>query len=136
MSDDSRKAMKDKGLKIRREVLGSKHVDASMDKANPFNAEMQQLLNEYCWGATWGREVLTRKERSLLNLGMLTALGRQHEVAVHVRGARPGQRELGGRGLHLSVGQFHNVRRHRHVCIGGDFVPHHNAGNGQLPDGA
>ncbi|MFN0002235.1 MAG: carboxymuconolactone decarboxylase family protein [Pseudohongiellaceae bacterium] len=88
MSDDSRKAMKDKGLKIRREVLGSKHVDASMDKANPFNAEMQQLLNEYCWGATWGREVLTRKERSLLNLGMLTALGRQHEVAVHVRGAR------------------------------------------------
>lgn len=88
MSEDSRKALKEKGLNIRREVLGNKHVDASMEKATDFNRPMQELLNEYCWGATWGREGLSRQERSMINLAMLTALGRSHEVAVHVRGAK------------------------------------------------
>ena len=88
MSDDSRAALRDKGLKIRTEVLGQEYVDAARKNANDFNGEMQNLLNEYCWGATWGREALTRKERSLINLAMLTALGRDHEVAVHTRGAK------------------------------------------------
>jgi len=88
MTDDSRKALRAKGEKIRREVLGDKYVDAAMSKANAFNGDMQLLLNEYCWGAGWSREALSRKERSMLNLAMLTALGRQHEVAAHVRGAR------------------------------------------------
>ncbi|MDT8399035.1 MAG: carboxymuconolactone decarboxylase family protein [Pseudomonadales bacterium] len=88
MSDDSRSALKEKGLNIRREVLGNRHVDAAMDKANDFNRPMQELLNEYCWGATWSREGLTRQERSMINLAMLTALGRTHEVAAHVRGAK------------------------------------------------
>lgn len=88
MSDDSRKALREKGLKIRREVLGDTYVDAALNNRNAFNSGLQDLLNEYCWGAGWGDETLTRRERSLINLGMLTALGRTHEVAVHVRGAR------------------------------------------------
>lgn len=88
MSEDSRKALVEKGLKIRREVLGDKHVDAALNNANDFNRPMQELLNEYCWGAGWGREGLTRKERSMINLAMLTALGRTHEVAAHTRGAK------------------------------------------------
>lgn len=88
MSDDSRSALRDKGLEIRREVLGKTHVDTAIGKANEFNMPMQELLHEYCWGSGWGREGLTRKERSMINLAMLTALGRSHEVAVHVRGAK------------------------------------------------
>lgn len=88
MSGDSRKALREQGEKTRREVLGDKYVDAAMNKANAFNGDMQTLLNEYCWGMAWGREGLTRKERSMINLAMLTALGKQHEIAVHVRGAK------------------------------------------------
>jgi 4-carboxymuconolactone decarboxylase len=88
MLEDSRKALRAKGLKIRTEVLGKKYVDAALNNVNEFNGGLQDLLNEYCWGAGWGGEGLTRKERSLVNLGMLTALGRTHEVAVHVRGAK------------------------------------------------
>lgn len=88
MSDDSRKALRAKGLKIRTEVLGKQYVDAALNNVNDFNGGLQDLLNEYCWGTGWGDETLTRRERSLINLGMLTALGRTHEVAVHVRGAK------------------------------------------------
>lgn len=88
MSDDSRKALKEKGLQIRSEVLGQKYVDAALNNKNDFNAELQDLLNEYCWGWNWSREGLSRRERSLINLGMLTALGRTHEVAIHTRGAK------------------------------------------------
>jgi 4-carboxymuconolactone decarboxylase len=87
MNDDSRKALRERGLAIRTEVLGSKYVDAAMNNATDFNRPLQELLNEYCWGACWGREGLTRKERSMINLAMLTALGRTHEVETHVRGA-------------------------------------------------
>jgi len=87
MSDDSRKNLRERGLEIRREVLGDKYVDAALNNANAFNQPLQDLLNEYCWGAGWGREGLTRKERSLINLAMLTALGRTHEVETHTRGA-------------------------------------------------
>src|SRR5687768_3032670 len=85
---DSRKALREQGLKTRTEVLGKKYVEAALNNVNDFNRGLQDLLNEYCWGAGWGSEGLTRRERSLINLAMLTALGRTHEVAVHVRGAK------------------------------------------------
>ena len=88
MSDDSRSALRAKGLKIRKEVLGEKYVTAALTNRNAFNGGLQDLLNEYCWGAAWGSKNLTRRERSLINLAMLTALGRTHEVVVHTRGAK------------------------------------------------
>jgi 4-carboxymuconolactone decarboxylase len=87
MAGDTRKELRDLGLSIRRQVLGEKYVDNALKSATDFNQPLQDLLNEYCWGAIWGREGLTRKERSMINLAMLTALGRTHEVEVHVRGA-------------------------------------------------
>ncbi|HEY0963789.1 MAG TPA: carboxymuconolactone decarboxylase family protein [Pseudomonadales bacterium] len=88
MSSDSRKALREQGLKTRTEVLGKQYVDAAMNNRNEFNSGLQDLLNEYCWGMGWNSPGLTRKERSLINLAMLTALGRTHEVATHVRGAK------------------------------------------------
>jgi len=76
-----------KGLKIRRAVLGRKYVDASIKNADDFTRPFQELVTEYCWGAIWGRPGLTRKQRSLINLAMLTALNRPHEIKLHVRGA-------------------------------------------------
>jgi 4-carboxymuconolactone decarboxylase len=87
MAEETRKQLRDKGLALRRQVLGDKYVDAAMNNTTDFNRPLQELLNEYCWGAGWGREGLTRKERSLINLAMLTALGRTHEVETHTRGA-------------------------------------------------
>lgn len=77
----------DKGMAVRRDVLGAEHVDRAMASADAFNEPMQALVTEYCWGAVWGREGLPRKTRSLLNLAMLTALNREHEFKLHVRGA-------------------------------------------------
>lgn len=77
----------DEGLRIRREVLGAEHVDRSLEKVTDFSRPVQELVTEYCWGAVWGRPGLDRRTRSLLNLTMLTALNRMHELAVHVRGA-------------------------------------------------
>jgi len=76
-----------KGLKIRRAVLGRKYVDNSLKAADDFNRPFQDLVTEYCWGAVWGRPGLSRKTRSLINLAMLTALNRPHEVKLHIRGA-------------------------------------------------
>jgi 4-carboxymuconolactone decarboxylase len=87
MANEIRKELHDKGLAIRRAVLGDQYVDAAVRNTTDFNRPMQELVNEYCWGAVWGREGLTRKERSMINLAMLTALGRVHEVEAHVRGA-------------------------------------------------
>jgi len=87
MSDESRKDLYETGLSIRREVLGSEYVDNSLKNATDFNRPFQELVSEYCWGAVWSRPGLTRRERSMLNLAMLTALGRTHEVELHVRGA-------------------------------------------------
>jgi 4-carboxymuconolactone decarboxylase len=75
------------GLNERREVLGAEHVDRSLARASAFSAPMQELVTEYCWGAIWSRPGLARRERSIVNLGMLTALNRSHELGVHVRGA-------------------------------------------------
>ncbi|HTN66541.1 MAG TPA: 4-carboxymuconolactone decarboxylase [Burkholderiaceae bacterium] len=77
----------DQGLKTRREVLGAEYVDASIKNADDFNREMQELVTQYCWGDVWNRPGLDRKTRSFLNLAMLTALNRPHEIKLHVRGA-------------------------------------------------
>ena len=77
----------EKGLKVRREVLGAEHVDASIKNADDFNRPMQELVTQYCWGDVWNRPGLSRRDRSMLNLAMLTALNRPHEVKLHVRGA-------------------------------------------------
>jgi 4-carboxymuconolactone decarboxylase len=75
------------GQQTRREVLGSDHVDRSLAQATEFARPMQELVTEYCWGAVWSRPGLPRGVRSLLNIVMLTALGRRHELELHVRGA-------------------------------------------------
>ena len=77
----------ERGLQTRREVLGAEYVDAALGRATDFTQPLQELVTEYCWGAVWNREGLDRRTRSLLNLGMLTAMNRQHELAGHVRGA-------------------------------------------------
>lgn len=75
------------GLKIRREVLGDDYVDRSMQQADEFTRPFQELVSEYCWGAVWARPGLPRRTRSLLNIAMLTALNRPHEVKLHLKGA-------------------------------------------------
>ena len=75
------------GLQIRREVLGAEHVDKSISQADDFNRPLQELVTEYCWGAVWSRPGISRNMRSLINLAMLTALNRPHEVKLHLKGA-------------------------------------------------
>ena len=77
----------EKGLKVRREVLGAEYVDASLRNADEFTRPMQELVTEYCWGEVWNRPGLDRRSRSLLNLAMLTALNRAPEIKLHVKGA-------------------------------------------------
>ena len=77
----------DQGLKNRKEVLGTEHVEQTLSQADDFNAELQEVLNEYCWGKIWSGKGLERRQRSILNLGMLAALGRSHEFKLHFRGA-------------------------------------------------
>lgn len=77
----------DEGLAVRRSVLGSEYVDKSISNADEFNMPMQELVTEYCWGEIWTRPGLDRKTRSLINLAMLTALNRPHEIKIHMRGA-------------------------------------------------
>lgn len=77
----------EKGLSIRREVLGSAYVDKSLREATDLTRPMQELVTKYCWGEIWGRPGLDRKARSLINLAMITALNRPNELRLHVRGA-------------------------------------------------
>lgn len=77
----------DKGLKTRREVLGAEYVDASIKNADDFTMDMQEHVTQYCWGDVWNRPGLERRTRSFLNLAMITALNRPHELKLHVRGA-------------------------------------------------
>lgn len=75
------------GLQTRREVLGADYVDAAIAGADDFNRPLQALVTEYCWGEVWNRPGLDRRTRSMLNLAMLTALNRPHELKLHVKGA-------------------------------------------------
>ena len=76
-----------KGLQIRTQVLGQDYVNKSIDNADDFNRPLQELVTEYCWGHVWGREGLSLKERSMINLAMISALNRPHELKLHIRGA-------------------------------------------------
>ena len=77
----------DQGLAIRREVLGAQYVDAQLKAADDFSRPFQEFITEYCWGAVWGRAGLPKQTRSIINLAMLTALNRQNELRIHVKGA-------------------------------------------------
>jgi 4-carboxymuconolactone decarboxylase len=77
----------EQGLKIRKAVLGEDYVNRALANVNSFNAPLQQLVTEYCWGEVWGRPGLDRKQRSMLNLAMISVLNRPHELKIHVRGA-------------------------------------------------
>jgi 4-carboxymuconolactone decarboxylase len=77
----------EQGLKIRKAVLGEEYVNRALASVNSFNAPLQQLVTEYCWGEVWGRPGLDRKQRSMLNLAMISVLNRPHELKIHVRGA-------------------------------------------------
>ena len=85
--DPINKDLFDKGLAVRRQVLGSEYVDASIKNATDFNIDMQELVTQYCWGDIWNRPGLDRKTRSFLNLAMISSLNRPHELKLHVRGA-------------------------------------------------
>jgi 4-carboxymuconolactone decarboxylase len=76
-----------RGLEIRKEVLGEAHVKRSLAAVSEFSRPVQEYVTATAWGRIWSRPGLDRRTRSLLNLGMLTALGRNHELGVHVRGA-------------------------------------------------
>lgn len=76
-----------KGLRVRSDVLGAEHVERALANVTDFSRPIQEFVTEYCWGVVWARPGLARRDRSLVNLGMLTALNRSHELAVHVRGA-------------------------------------------------
>lgn len=77
----------ERGLAVRREVLGTEYVDASIAAASDFMMSFQRMVTSWCWGDVWSRDGLSRKQRSLLNLGMLTALNRSPELRLHIRGA-------------------------------------------------
>lgn len=77
----------DEGMEVRREVLGDAHVDGAIESTTEFTAPFQDFITRYAWGAVWGRDGLDRRTRSAVTLAVLTALGREHEIAMHVRAA-------------------------------------------------
>lgn len=81
------KELFEKGLAIRKSVLGKEFVEKAIASADDFNMPMQELATEYCWGWCWGREGLDKKTRSIINLAMISALNRPHELKIHVKGA-------------------------------------------------
>jgi 4-carboxymuconolactone decarboxylase len=81
------KAMFDKGMGIRRSVLGDAYVDRAIANMNEFNQPLQELVTQYCWGEVWGREGISKRDRSMINLAMISILNRPHELRAHLRGA-------------------------------------------------
>ena len=86
-NDPTRKQTYEAGLEMRKTVLGAAHVERSLGQVTEFSRPIQELVTEYCWGAVWTRDGLELRTRSMLNLAMLAALNRGHELGVHVRGA-------------------------------------------------
>ena len=84
MSDDQ---LYQRGMEVRRAVLGDEHVDRANANATEFTAPWQEFITRHAWGAVWTRDGLDRKTRSVITLSVLTALGREHEIAMHVRAA-------------------------------------------------
>jgi 4-carboxymuconolactone decarboxylase len=87
MKDQNSNPMYERGLEIRKQVVGKDYVEKSIAAADDLTRPLQELVTEYCWGAVWGREGLSRSTRSLLNVVMLTALNRPHELRLHLLGA-------------------------------------------------
>jgi 4-carboxymuconolactone decarboxylase len=87
VSEQTEQTLFERGMQVRRAVLGDAYVDRSLEGGTEFRKPMQELVTEFCWGAVWSREGLDRKTRSLVNIGMLTALNRSTELAAHIRGA-------------------------------------------------
>ena len=87
MKDQKSNPMYERGLEIRKQVVGKDYVEKSIAAADDLTRPLQELVTEYCWGAVWGREGLSRSTRSLLNVVMLTALNRPHELRLHLLGA-------------------------------------------------
>jgi len=85
--DRTRRELFEDGLEMRREVLGADHVERSLAQVSEFSRPIQELVTQYAWGTIWKSDGLPPKTRSLINLAMLTALNRSHELGVHVRGA-------------------------------------------------
>lgn len=81
------KARYDRGMAMRRKVLGDEYVDRNINNVDDFNREFQRLLTEFAWGEVWADETLKPRERSILNLGMIACLGKMHEFESHFRGA-------------------------------------------------
>ena len=79
--------MIEKGLEVRKAVLGEAYVNNALKNVDAFNKPFQDLLNEYCWGSVWGRDELPRKTRSMLNIAMISILNRPHELKAHIKGA-------------------------------------------------
>jgi len=77
----------DKGLAIRKAVLGEEYVNRALARTDDFNKPLQDLVTEYCWGAVWGRDGLSRRDRSMINLAMISILNRHNELKIHVKGA-------------------------------------------------
>jgi len=77
----------EKGLKLRKQVLGAEYVEKSMANADSFSLPMQELSTEYCWGHVWTRPGLALRDRSLINIAMISALNRPHELKLHVKAA-------------------------------------------------
>src|ERR1700744_4079069 len=77
----------ERGMEMRRKFLGDAYVDRALANVDDFNRDFQRLLTQYCWGEAWGDPTLTPRERSILNLGMIAALGKMEEFQTHVRGA-------------------------------------------------
>jgi 4-carboxymuconolactone decarboxylase len=94
------------GMKVRREVLGDEHVERATENATELTAPFQEFITRYAWGSVWAREGLDRRTRSAITLAVLTALGREHELALHIRAAvRNGlsPQEIGEVLLHTAV---------------------------------
>src|SRR4051794_20172864 len=102
-SDDERR---EAGMRVRREVLGDAHVDRSIENATDFTRDFQDFITRFAWGSVWTREALDRRTRSCITLAVLTALGREDELTLHVRAARRNgltPEEIGEVLLHTAV---------------------------------
>jgi 4-carboxymuconolactone decarboxylase len=96
----------EQGMRIRREVLGDEHVDRAIERATPLTEPFQEFITRYAWGAVWSRGALDRRTRSAITLAVLTALGREHELELHLRAARGtglSDEEIGEVLLHTAV---------------------------------
>jgi 4-carboxymuconolactone decarboxylase len=96
----------ERGVKIRQEIFGKELTDAQIAGADDFNRQIQDLVTRYCFGEVWGRDLLSRKTRSMLTIAMLAALGRDNEIKTHVRGALANgvsKEEIGEVLLHAAI---------------------------------